>query len=843
MNSFSALLNNAILLLVLCVVYDNFGVYAISNRKLRDFISGVIIGLISIAVMLNPWSLRPGVFFDTRWVLLSLCGLFFGPTATVVAVLIAGSFRLYQGGPGGLVGTLVVVVTACVGLAYRHWHSKNKKQVAWRQLYFFGVIVQLAMLSCMILMPDNIRWPIIKAVAPPILLIYPVITLLIGLILVRQESRRDAERELIDNRRTIAKERALLRNIIDTIPDLVYVKDINGKYTNCNKSFALFAGMEEEQIIGKYPSEFLGDEISGYIMDMDDAVIDNKRSYQYEAVYERSDGNLVVLDTVKAPFVGDDGTFHGLVGISRDITERRRALETLEENEEKYRRLIESTLAIPWELDLNTHKFTYIGPQIERILGVAHDSWLTMGDWVQSIIEEDRPRAASFCEKKSNEGLDHSFEYRMLCPNGSIRWIKDDVAVHVGENGPERLSGYMYDITAFKESEIEKVRLEEQLRHTQKMEAVGTLAGGIAHDFNNILGAVLGYTELSLCNSKCDEEIKENLEQVLSATIRAKDLVKQILMFSRKGEENFCSIQLDLVAEEAVNLLRHTIPSTIQINLDCDQGAAPVVADATQMHQIIMNLCTNASHAMPGQGGKIDINLKPVKIGKIAAEKCPNLLEGDYSQLTISDNGTGMSSETQSRIFEPFFTTKEQGKGTGMGLAVVHGIVRNHGGSILVESEEGKGTTFNVLLPASVKNNDAKEYGSTAKHDCYGTEHVLWVDDELQLVDLGKKSLEAFGYKVTSTISAKEALLLFKKNPDAYSLIITDQTMPEMTGDRLATEVMGIKPNIPVIICTGYSAVMDSEMARKIGVKDLIMKPVDMLKLGKTVRRVLDSVQ
>ena len=250
MDSFSGLLNNAALMLVLCVVYDTFGVYAISNRNLRYCLTGVLVGLIGIAVMLNPWSLQPGVFFDTRWVLLSLCGLFFGLTPTAVAVIITGSFRLYQGGPGGTVGTVVIVVTACVGLAWKYWMEKHDKPLGWKQLYAFGVLVQLAMLSCMFLMPANMRIPIIKAVAPPILIIYPVLTMLVGLILKRQETRRDAEKELVENRKALIKERGLLKGVINSIPDLIFFKSTEGAYLGCNRSFESFAGFEEQSLLG-----------------------------------------------------------------------------------------------------------------------------------------------------------------------------------------------------------------------------------------------------------------------------------------------------------------------------------------------------------------------------------------------------------------------------------------------------------------------------------------------------------------------------------------------------------------------------------------------------------------
>lgn len=321
-------------------------------------------------------------------------------------------------------------------------------------------------------------------------------------------------------------------------------------------------------------------------------------------------------------------------------------------------------------------------------------------------------------------------------------------------------------------------------------------------------------------------------------------MVKQILIFSRKETPIREPLQIARVVKQAVNLLRKTIPSTTTISLKVDDNTGSILADETQIHQVVMNLCTNAHHAMLKQDAKIEICLKPVDIDSAAAKKFM-LSQGAFAQLSVTDGGTGMTPETMSHMFDPFFTTKGQGEGTGMGLAVVHGIVENHAGAIDVETEVGKGTTFRIFFPllpdsASVAGDEKKQPGDTPVIK-RGNEHILLVDDEPMLTELGKESLESFGYRVTTTASAKEALNLFLADPNGYDLIVTDQTMPEMTGVILAKEAMSARPDVPVILCTGHSAVLNTDKVFALGIKSLLMKPLDSDRLAEEVRKVLDE--
>ena len=394
------------------------------------------------------------------------------------------------------------------------------------------------------------------------------------------------------------------------------------------------------------------------------------------------------------------------------------------------------------------------------------------------------------------------------------------------------------DITKRKQAEKETETLQMRLQQAQKMEAVGTLAGGIAHDFNNILSAIIGYTEIALDDVKKETLLHSNLKEVFKAGRRAKDLVKQILAFSRQSEQERQRLQVKYLTKEALKLLRSSLPTTIEIRQDI-QSDSVVLADPTQIHQVLMNLCTNAGSAMQEKGGVLDVKLKDVELDTEFTSRHPDLKPGLYVNLTVSDTGHGMSPKVLERIFDPFFTTKEKGEGTGMGLSVVHGIVKSYGGTITAYSEPGKGSTFNVFLPVTEAKaeSEKKKEGTIPK----GKERILCIDDEQVLVDLGKQMLESLGYKVTAKTSSVEALKLFKSQPDMFDLIITDMTMPSMTGEELAKEVLAIRPDIRVILCTGFSAKIDKEKAKSIGIRAFVMKPILKQQMAETVREVLDS--
>jgi signal transduction histidine kinase/ActR/RegA family two-component response regulator len=384
----------------------------------------------------------------------------------------------------------------------------------------------------------------------------------------------------------------------------------------------------------------------------------------------------------------------------------------------------------------------------------------------------------------------------------------------------------------------DKQLLEQQLRQAQKMEAIGTLAGGIAHDFNNILSAIIGFTELTLEDIPQDENLSDNLNEILIASGRAKDLINQILTFSRRSENELQPISLTLVAKEIVKLLRATLPTTIKIeqNFASDQL---IMADATQIHQLIMNLCTNANHAMQKDGGILSISVMEWDLDETDITNLTELRPGRYLKLAVSDTGHGIPKNVLERIFDPFFTTKKNQEGTGLGLSVVHGIVKSQKGAIRVESHENIGTTFIIYFPIVENSNFQLEKSQT--QSAGGSEHILMVDDEPAIIKAVSKMLTRLGYKVTSQTDSVKALEIFKKQPDQFDLVLTDLTMPQLTGEKMAAQIIELRPGIPIILCTGFSASTTKEELLTAGITTIVNKPIVKEKLAETIRNTLDG--
>ena len=411
----------------------------------------------------------------------------------------------------------------------------------------------------------------------------------------------------------------------------------------------------------------------------------------------------------------------------------------------------------------------------------------------------------------------------------ALRKAHDELEIRVQERTVELQNAY----EKLAAEMVERERLEEQLRQAHKMEALGTLTGGIAHDFNNILAAIMGFSEMSLDDAEPGSLLEKNLRHILNSSFRARDLIRQMLTFSRKTEYEIKPLPLTPLIKETAKLLRASIPTTVQIDVNTESTSDVVLANATGIQQIIMNLCMNAAHAMRERGGTLTIGLSDGEPGLLS------LPPGRYIELSVRDTGTGMNAEVQKRIFEPFFTTKEVGQGTGMGLAVVYGIVKSMKGEITVESRPGEGSTFRVLIPKAVTKEASDAL--TPEEVLRGKEKILFVDDEEIIVELGKGMLERLGYEVTATTSSTKALRLFSEDPSRFDLIITDQTMSELTGMRLASEVLKLRPGVPIILCTGHSDSVNPESAKAAGIGAFLLKPLAKRELAQVVRRMLDQ--
>jgi signal transduction histidine kinase/ActR/RegA family two-component response regulator len=395
------------------------------------------------------------------------------------------------------------------------------------------------------------------------------------------------------------------------------------------------------------------------------------------------------------------------------------------------------------------------------------------------------------------------------------------------------------EIAEQRRAEEEEKKLNAQVQRAQRMEAIGTLAGGIAHDFNNILTAIIGYTELLRYDLPEDSKAQANLEAIYEAGIRARDLVHQILTFSRQSEEERKPLRISTVIKEALKLLRATLPTTIEIRQNLESESDTVLANPTQIHQVLINLCTNSAQAMREKGGVLEVSLEEADLDLEAAAPNPDVKPGGYAKLTVRDTGSGIAPEIVERIFDPYFSTREPDQGTGMGLAVVHGIVESTGGSITVESTLGKGTAIHILFPR-IRGRVTPEARVLSPFPS-GNERILFVDDEKALVDIGVQLLEHLGYRVVARTSSIEALEVFRNQPEKFDLVVSDQTMPNMTGEILAKELIRIRPDIPIVLCTGYSEMISEEKAAALGIKKLVMKPILMREISQTIRQILDK--
>jgi PAS domain S-box-containing protein len=523
------------------------------------------------------------------------------------------------------------------------------------------------------------------------------------------------------------------------------------------------------------------------------------------------------------------------------------SFKKIKQSEERYRLLADNVTDVIWIIDLPHLQFSYVSPSVERMQGYTPQELRKL-----SLQEYLTPPSFEVATRKISEELtieaagtadpfrSSTIELEVIRKDGTTLWIEVTASFLRDKKGSAiGILGVSRDISERRQAANETKKLGRQLQQAQKMEAIGTLAGGVAHDFNNILSAIMGYTELSMMDVPDGSQIMHNLDEIYKASNRARDLILQILAFSRQSELEQKPIDVRPIVKEALKMLRASLPTTIEIRQSIDGESAIVEADPTQIHQILMNLCTNAAHAMNEKGGILEVRLTEVSIDQKDAAIQPHLQPGPFLKLSVTDTGRGMSPKLIDRIFDPYFTTKEKGDGTGLGLAVVQGIARTYGGAVTVESELDKGSVFHVFLPKVQK--ELSLHARPTQFLPTGHERILFVDDEKPLVEIGKQMLERLGYNTVTRTSSIEALKLFQADPHRYDLVITDMTMPNMTGDSLAKELIKIRSDIPIILCSGYSQRLTEQRVEEFGIKSFVMKPLVIKDLANTIRKVLDE--
>jgi PAS domain S-box-containing protein len=654
-----------------------------------------------------------------------------------------------------------------------------------------------------------------------------------------EDRRKQAEDELKESQQ-------LFIDIIDFLPDATCVIDREGKVIAWNRAIEEMTGISAAAMLGKggyeYALPFYGERRPTLI----DLVLDPGGEVETRySTLERKGGILAgqffiqslkgcptYLFATASALYDPRGNVVGAIESIRDITGQKLMEEAIGRAEEKYRDMVENSVTGIYQATLEG-RFLSLNASIAHMLGYDSPEELlnTLSDARQLYVHPER--RFELLRMIEEHGSVRDFEADFFRKDKSVVWASLNLRTVRSSTGEiAYLEGTASDIT-------DRKLLRAQLDQAQKMEAIGTLAGGIAHDFNNILTPIIGYTELSLNTVPEDGRLSHNMTQVLLSANRARDLVRQILTFSRKTSQEQKPVQVSLIVKEVLKLLRSSLPSTIDIrqSLHPDAVHSTMMADPTQIHQVLMNLCTNAAHAMRATGGKLTIILENVEIGPRAGRRTPDMGPGPYLRLSVADTGHGMDDTVKQRIFDPYFTTKGPNEGTGLGLAVVYGIVKNLSGTIAVSSKPGEGATFDVYFPRT-KTIPAP---STDLPELLPTGHglVLVVDDEKFIVDMVKEMLETLGYEAVPRYSSPDALEAFRARPKSFDLVITDMTMPHMTGIDLARQILMIRPDTPIILCTGFSETLDENKIKPLGIKELLMKPVSMHDLAAAVSKIM----
>ena len=631
--------------------------------------------------------------------------------------------------------------------------------------------------------------------------------------------------------------KAFMDTVLDLSPFAMWIADQEGTVTRTNHCLRKTLNLADEMIVGKYNVLKDANLENQGVMPLVKSVFDGNEVVRFSIPWKADEAGEadfqgakdVHIDVSIFPILNDVGELINVVCQWVDITDLKKAEDSLRESEEKYRLLVEKADEAIFIAQDDIIKFP--NPKTLELIGYSEKELATI-PFADLIHPEDRQMVLERYRGRLNgESPPSDYAFRIINKANAVLWIQNNVSRTTWDGRPATIN-LLRDIS-------EKRQLEEQLRQSQKMEAIGNLAGGIAHEFNNVLAIILGNAELAMDDVPDWNPASDSLKEIRNASFRGKNVVRQILSFARKTMTALKPLEINTIVKESLKLMRASIPAMIDIQPNIPPEPSMIMGDPTEIHQIVINLCTNAFHAMKETGGILEVGISEVTLDNRSASRYEGLTAGDFVKLTVKDTGEGVSPEILEKVFEPYFTTKEFGAGSGMGLAVVYGIVKKCKGAIYIESTVGEGTTVKVLFPKIEAEAPAK----IAKKEKLpgGNERILLVDDDPSIVAMIRQMLEKLGYHVTDLTDSMATLEQFKSTPDDFDLVITDMSMPKMSGDRLAAELIKVRKDIPILLCTGHSDTIDEKKAKGIEIKGFAMKPLDMGKLARAVRTVLDD--
>jgi len=800
-----------------------------------DLLQGMVFGGAAVIGMLRPLVLAPGLIFDGRSVMISLCGLFFGPAAVAVAAGMAFVCRIFQGGVGAIMGVLVISSSALLGIVFHVRWIREGKELSARQLFGFGLIVHVVMILLVFTLPGNMVLGTLNKIGWPVMLTYPLATVLIGKILSDQRARNY-------HLAALQESETRYRELVEHANSIILRMDTQGTITFFNEFAQRFFGFTANEILGKnvvgtiLPTrDAKGKDLSIKLID----ICENPERYLvHEKENIRKDGTRCWISWTNRAIRDSQGQCIDILCIGNDITQNKRAEDLLRESEEKFRLAFQTS---PDSINLNRASdgmYIDINEGFTTIMGYTRDEVIGKTSLELSIWNDpgDRDR---LIEALKTEGYAENLEARFRGKDGRVRvGLMSARLLHMNQENV--ILSITRDITDRKRAEEEREKLQSQLLQAQKMESIGRLAGGVAHDFNNKLQAILGYTDIALVDVGPDSWLRGSLLEIQKAAMGSADLTRQLLAFARKQTISPRVLDINDTVVGMLNLLRRLIGEDIDLVWRPGADIWMIRMDPTQIDQILVNLVVNGRDAITGIGN-LTIETENLTIDETYSSDGAEFIPGQYVLLAVSDTGCGMSKAVQETLFEPFFTTKELGKGTGLGLSTVYGIVKQNEGFINVYSEPGSGTTFRIYLPRVQTPAVVCNPTVIQQTPVQGNETILLVEDDEMILDFGRIILERYGYTVLSAPTPDSAICLANGCTGPIHLLITDVVMPGMNGKDLKEKLQAIKPGFKCIFMSGYTA----NVIAHHGVLDegihFLQKPFSVKTLAEKVREILDD--